>query len=680
MKPSKASSRLWAKSDRGRTDGRWLPLIAHLLDVAACTEAILEWEGKHLKALYATDLGLSAEAVTPWVAALGGLHDLGKAFPGFQLQWTSNGKELGRERLEPGGFTWAVSETEGTPPAHGVVSQYLLKSLLPELGFSKEAARNIADALGAHHGFRASGVDLNEVSRKLGTGLWVTARQWLLEQVLRVTRAADYPAPGVSELSGEAFMRLAGLVSFADWIGSNSKFFPFERSIDDLEVYYDDAVKRANQALEQLGWPKAEPRTLAFNEVFGFPPRSLQTKTIDLLRENHEATLLLIEAPMGEGKTEAALYGHLLLQNGVGHRGFYLALPTQATGNAMFSRTVRFLEKLGFTEPPDLQLVHGAAILDEKYADMKLNVGEPWKPEQQVVAREWFTHKKRALLSPHGVGTIDQALLSVLNVSHQFVRLWGLGNRTVILDEVHAYELYTSTLIERLVSWLRSLGSSVILLSATLPKATRQRLLEAYGGSLPEDDKPYPRITCVSSAGTLVKGLSAKPLAYELHEAPVDIEPLAVFLRELSEGGGAVGCIVNTVDRAQKLYQAVKGLAGTAEVKLFHARFPVKQRKGIEDWVVDHLGKKTQEPRNIILIATQVAEQSLDIDFDVLVSDLAPVDLLLQRAGRLYRHDDPEAFQRQRPPKHDKAHLYVAGLVQNASIPDITTYYWHKVY
>ena len=678
MALSEAAKRLWAKSDRGRSDGHWLPLIAHLLDVAAVTEAIIERE--QLIERYAEDLGLTSESAVPWLTTLVGLHDIGKAFPGFQLQWKRQGRELGRELLERAGFPLPRSITDGAQPAHGVVSHHLLTKLLQRHGLTRRAARDIADALGAHHGFRAKHSELREARYKIGTGLWDEVRSWLCEQVLETNGAIHHPAPSIEELSGQGFMRLAGLTSVADWIGSNVEFFPFERPLDDLAAYYRDARKHARDALELLRWPRLEPKAPAFNELFGFPPRTLQTKTIELAQNLGEPTLLLVEAPMGEGKTEAALYAHLLLQKALGHRGFYLALPTQATGNAMFDRVATFLAKLGFSEPPDLQLIHGAALLDERFQAMKLDVGELRNPEQRVIAREWFTHKKQALLSPHGVGTVDQGLLSVLNVSHQFVRLWGLANRTVIIDEVHAYELYTSTLIERFLMWLRALGSSVILLSATLPSQVRTRLVTAYGGALPADDKPYPRITRVSSQGTRVEALKARKLSYELHEAPLEIEPLAKLLRELSEAGGAVGCIVNTVDRAQKLYSALQELSGEAEVRLFHARYPAKQRKDIEVWAVDTLGKKTAAPRNVILIATQVAEQSLDVDFDVLVSDLAPIDLLIQRAGRLHRHDDPTTFQRPRPAKHDRARLYVSGLAKATPLPDITSYFWHMVY
>lgn len=651
--------------------------------MAACVEAILVNEGDDLLQLYARDLGLELEATASWLAALAGLHDLGKAFPAFQLKWRRDRRERGKELLQAGGLVWHASEILGQAPGHGVVSQVLLETLLVDLGFKEKAAKQIADALGAHHGFRAADTERVAARARKGTGLWEEARRWLLEQVLVCTKAANYPPPPVEGLGGQAFMRLAGLVSFADWIGSNSRWFIFERETENLETFYADAKVRAREALEDIGWPRPEKKHITFEAVFGFAPRQLQSLTVELLGKQTTPALLLIEAPMGEGKTEAALYASRMLQNQVGHRGFYVALPTQATGSAMFERVGKdYLAKLGYSRPPDLQLIHGAALLDKRFAEMRLQVGEEAKPEQSVVAHEWFSHKKQGLLSPHAVGTLDQSLLGALNVGHHFVRLWGLGNRVVVLDEIHAYELYTSKLMERLLAWLLAMNSSVILLSATLPLETRRRLLTAWGAPLPADDAPYPRITLAAEGRAEVRSFETRRLRYTLRQAPLDTAELAEKLVELSQGGGAVGCIVNTVSRAQELYQLVKEkLAGQGNPpRLFHARFPAQKRRDIETWAVQHLGKGNKGKRDCILIATQVAEQSLDVDFDVLVTDLCPVDLLIQRAGRLHRHDDPKTFQRVHRGAHTEPILYISGLTADFAQLDLGRYYWDTVY
>ena len=191
-----------------------------------------------------------------------------------------------------------------------------------------------------------------------------------------------------------------------------------------------------------------------------------------------EPGILLVEAPMGEGKTEAAFYAHLELQRRFGHRGMYVALPTKATGNAMFLRTLKFLRKHGTDRKLDLQLLHGATLLNDTFQNLRLSGIHDPETGGEIRAGEWFTSKKRALLSEYGVGTVDQAILPILPVRHNFVRLWGLANRVVVFDEIHAYDAYTGTLLVHLLRWLLALGSSVVLLSATLPPSIRRKLAD----------------------------------------------------------------------------------------------------------------------------------------------------------------------------------------------------------
>ena len=269
------------------------------------------------------------------------------------------------------------------------------------------------------------------------------------------------------------------------------------------------------------------------------------------------------------------------------------------------------------------------------------------------------------------MGTVDQALLSILPSKHQFVRLWGLGNRVVVLDEVHAYDTYTSGLIESLVRWLRALDSSVVLLSATLPNAKRASLLRAFGAEhIPK--KEYPQITRVlaSDPNPVAETFRAReqPII-NLRAVPIKIEPLAQGALEQARSGGCVACIVNTVQRAQELYQALVGNLDGVDVHLFHARYPLEERLYRERLVKVKFGKKSalgrRRPRKAILVATQVVEQSLDLDFDVMFTDLAPMDLVLQRSGRLYRH----ARRAQERHAHTEPVLWVAGL-EVEGVPD----------
>ena len=291
----------------------------------------------------------------------------------------------------------------------------------------------------------------------------------------------------------------------ADWIGSDEQWFPPSGLPADVEL---DSL--AQRALDDCGWtwPDVQPGK-SFMDLFGKRPYDIQQAVYEAASG---PGLFIIEAPMGQGKTEAAMY--LADHWGVmtGRHGCYFALPTQATSNQMFSRVRRFLEQRYRGPSVDLQLLHGHAALsaefdllrqrgsiakvNEVYDETTANVAEG-----SVQAAEWFTHRKRGLLAPFGVGTVDQALLAVLQTRHVFVRLFGLAHKTLIVDEVHAYDAYMGTLLERLLAWLAAMDTSVVLLSATLPRTKRHSLCKAYGrsGAAESDNEAScPRIAWVA--------------------------------------------------------------------------------------------------------------------------------------------------------------------------------------
>lgn len=643
---SESTRSLWAKS--GEQGNRWHPLILHLLDVAACADAILAREPENTRDRLAAVLGISWELARPWILLLIACHDLGKACPGFQCKWKSlSGLDVGR--------------SPDTSINHAFVSQIELAKLLESLGWPADLADIASDAVGCHHGERASPTTLEHIGwRALGKGEWSDARRELFEALLAVFAPGDPPTK--TQLSGPDFMLLSGLTSFADWVGSNEIWFPFGTpdDCDDLLAWFElRRTKNAEQALNTMGWESrlplaTDPRD--FEEVFGFPPRPLQETIARALADAHQPSIFLVEAPMGEGKTEAAFYAHLELQRRFGHRGLYVALPTKATGNAMFGRTLKFLRSQNCSRLIDMQLLHGGALLNDDFQKLKPNGIHDTKAGGDVRAGEWFTHKKRALLSEYGVGTIDQALLTILPVRHQFVRLWGLANRVIVFDEIHAYDAYTGTLLIHLLRWLLALGSSVLLLSATLPPAIRRKLASLTNAKCPEIEAAYPRLSVYAT------GQDVRQITFEadparrllLHVEPISAE-LPAMLEALDcrliEGGYALA-LVNTVQRAQALYRLYpdgeplmveghpvgKRLEDGSEIYLFHARFPADRRQQREDAVLKVFGATSKRAGRKILIATQVAEQSLDLDFDLIATDLAPIDLLLQRAGRLWRH------------------------------------------
>jgi len=642
--PSRITLTLWAKRNREREE-EFHPLCHHLLDVAQVTSLI--WSERvsgSVRSRFAEELGLREPEAGTWIAYWSGLHDLGKASPAFQ------GKVArGRAQAESVGLEFP--HPAGSAP-HGTLTARELPPLLSQSDgcpapLPSDLAQRLATAVGGHHGVFPRAEELLFADpRSAGGHRWSEVRREIVHLLAGALGLRNLTAP--SGNPGNAFLFfLAGLTSVADWIGSNEAFFPFAAD-HEWNAYLALSRERARTALERLGWsgwtPAPESRT--FLEVFPAcaPARPLQAEAAAAAETLRPPALVLIEAPMGEGKTEAALFIADRLAQARGLAGFYLALPTQATSNQMFGRIVSYLGGRYPGQRLNLQLLHGHALLLDAFRDLRMAAVEDESREGtgHVVAEEWFLARKRGLLGPFGTGTIDQALLAVLQTRHGFVRLFGLAGKTVILDEVHAYDAYMSALIERLVAWLIGLGSTVVLLSATLAGESRRRLLAAAGAESAEP-VPYPSVVVVENGETHVRSFSASSertlgLTWQPREELLDL-----LAGVLSSNGCAVA-ICNTVAAAQQLYLELRRATGAlpgSELLLFHARFPFAERSRIEGRVLDWFGKDGRRPERAVLVATQVVEQSLDIDFDVMVSELAPVDLLLQRAGRLHRHVRP---------------------------------------
>jgi CRISPR-associated endonuclease/helicase Cas3 len=606
----KALANLWAKSPKS-SDSVWHPLILHMLDVAASADAILAREPESTRKRMAAILGMEWGDARAWILLVVACHDLGKACPGFQSKWP--------ELMTLTGLRLPRSPNTGIH--HAFVSQIALTELLNEMGWPEELAELAADAVGCHHGSRASGNAKDKAGGEIYVGRgerveavrahWAQARRSLFKALLDILKPATQPTK--QTLTGPDFMLLAGLTSFADWIGSNEDWLPFGTPEDcgDLKEWFQIRRAHADEALNAIGWEPRTPLSLepkSFGQVFPFPPRPLQQAVADALTDLQTPAILLVEAPMGEGKTEAAFFAHLELQRRFGHRGLYVALPTKATGNAMFKRTLKFLRDQGTDRRLDLQLLHGGALLNDTFQNLKMSGIHDPETGGDIRAGEWFTNKKRALLSEYGVGTVDQALLPILPVRHNFVRLWGLANRVVVFDEIHAYDAYTGTLLVHLLRWLLSLGSSVVLLSATLPPSIRRKLAEVVDADLPEPEVEYPRLSVFCPDEEVhqkhFEADSTRRLKLRLQAIPPELPGMRSALEEHLVNGGMGLALVNTVQRAQDLYRTFpdgepleregqrvgKRLPNGTEVFLFHARFPADRRQKREDHALETFG------------------------------------------------------------------------------------------
>jgi CRISPR-associated endonuclease/helicase Cas3 len=592
---------LWAKSEPRH------PLWKHLLDASAVS---LE-----LPCLPA-EFGFRAEEI----AFLVGLHDIGKADSSFQHQVPAFSEELVRA-----GFR----DTNDARCRHERISARFVRNRLEKEGL-KSLADTVSRAMLAHHGY------WNEAARDVGWEYAEAQNQFwgMLQQALGLKRLSIAGLPDLSAFG----MRLAGHLVLCDWIASNEEFFGDARlkNIDEAGGYFASARQVAREWVSNLGLERDRQPGKAACVVVNARPIQMTLRDSDI-----PTGLVIIEAPMGEGKTEAAW---ILAEKWreKGYHGMYMALPTMATSDSLHGRyRDDYLKKLGRGE--DVKLVHGMAWLrDEKEPNKPSEVGEPG--DDRSLAAAWFRPTRRAMLAAHGVGTVDQAMLAGMNVKFGFLRLYGMADRVLVIDEVHAYDAYMSAIIARLLQWCASLKIPVILLSATLSARQRAAMIDAYGatGGDPGPDAPYPLIT-MAEAGKKARTIpanasSSRTLNVRTHPGLLgDAKETAAKATELVKGGGCCCVIVNTVKRAQAVYTALK--LPENERLLFHARFTASDRQKITEKVLGLFGKEsTSRPKRYVLVATQVVEQSLDVDFDHMVSEVAPIDLLLQRSGRIKRH------------------------------------------
>jgi CRISPR-associated endonuclease/helicase Cas3 len=660
--------KLWGKflpqQNAADEPGTYHSAVFHMFDVGAVAEALLP----DLAGGFASQLGAPTCEVYRWVPFLIAVHDIGKLHPGFQEKiYPARSFVLDQSnlpRIAKGDLHVDGRGSRGFD--HGLQSVLVLERWLKQNGYSAAIANPLARAVGAHHGKFHKGADRREHRTsysKYDAQGWSSIQDlalgWLANQF-----GAVCPLNAAPRNISSLVLALSGFTSLCDWIGSSAEDFPPTGDLVGPLDYCSYSRDRARNAVNRRGFLVREQLRTAFEQnnqcSFArlFPntpsPRPVQEAVMkNVVAKTARPNLMIVEAPMGEGKTEAALWWAAASQSDA-CRGVYLALPTQATSNAMHSRFRKTLEAVcAGGQTPKIHLIHSAASL----VDDRLTPNTRGKEDdaEAIDAEGWFTPRKRTLWATYAVGTIDQALMAALSVKHGFVRLAGLATKAVVIDEVHAYDVYMSTLLERLLRWLAELGTPVALLSATLPSNRRAALVAAYSGIEQKGSGPagYPLLTSVerSEEPTYLEPAASSrssSIQIERRTDPGDdqtaMRELVADLIDRVGNGGCIAWIQNTVDGAQRafiaLQQAMAARNGPSiEIHLFHARFPMADRQRIETDVLERFGPDNPfRPARAIVVATQVIEQSLDLDFDLLVSQFAPIDLLLQRIGRLHRH------------------------------------------
>ena len=573
------------------------------------------------------------------IGALAALHDLGKISPGFQQKCDAWLEENVLVKTARNGCWDTSMESD-----HGKVSHAAIQIFLLEIGVDRTTAKFVSTVLGAHHG---------RLNRPNDHGYRPQGRMsdsdsqidWDVARTVTAQKIWDYFKVNDTSLelndSSPSLWWLAGLTSVADWIGSDERFFSPEG-----RTGVEDSPSLARNALDAIGFRKMEfARNLSFHDLFheaekpevAWKPNDMQRKTFAAVRE---PGVYVIEAPMGMGKTEAALWAaYQLLVSGKA-KGIYFALPTQATSNRMHVRMNEFVRRISST-PNETRLIHGNSwLMDQTVGLSPVATSHGTTNDDARTGRDWFASTKRALIAPFGVGTIDQTLLGVVAARHFFVRHFALAGKVVILDEIHSYDVYTGTLIDKLITTLEALGCTVIILSATLTGRRRGKIVSCMEDPQGEAELPYPLITGRKEGRALEPVAITPPAPRTIKVDFISNENAAKEAIMVAHNGGAVLWICNTVNTAQEEYQKFKGLTQVDfPVGLLHSRFPFWRREAIENEWMERFGKSGTSRCGSILISTQIVEQSVDLDADLMITELAPTDMLLQRIGRLWRHE-----------------------------------------
>jgi CRISPR-associated endonuclease/helicase Cas3 len=672
--------RLWGKSRGLGDDGRY-PLVCHLLDAGAAARRL--WDGyvpAGLREFIADGFGVTAghagQLITLWAA----LHDIGKLSPEFQA-------------LDSKADLSGYLSGKGQRPGHDLAGHKWLQSALPGLGYLADGRDGpgflVPQLLGGHHGiFHRGGEGVPGRSPLTAFGFrddaWERQRRATLGAVRRI---AGSPGPP-PDSSPQAAVLACAIIVLADWLVSQEAHLrsrmdqlPARGTDSELRGHFARSLAISADLVQAAGLTPMRARPGSFAESFPYlpEPNELQRSVAEQLPALARGPgLLLVTAPPGLGKTETGLFAARVMGEAAGRPGMYIALPTTATADQMYLRVRGYLETQA-EAASSLMLLHGMAWLNPGYSPetdpVQVLTGDGHEGDP-FAAADWLRGRWRGMCGAWAVGTIDQALMAVLTSRYNALRLFGLAGKTVIVDEVHACDPYMQGLLLQLLRWLGSFGAPVVLLSATLTGRAAAALVTAYleGAGHRRRARHFPGravapgypgwLYADAAAGTVtnvpVPLPPAKPLKVSAREisscpgpggrAAADRGPaLRSELAPLVRSGGCALVICTTVDEAQQTFCQLRDWFGELsadgvtppELELLHARYPAWQREQISRRVMDRYGKneKDSRPRAAVLVATAIVEQSLDLDFDLIVSDLAPIALLLQRAGRCWRHE-----------------------------------------
>ncbi len=628
----------------------WLPFKVHSYDTANIIERLFyKWIPESLRIYISEKLSPNSskdncqEIAVNFCRLMALLHDMGKLTPAFQSKISSNIYGYSDKLKSMGINIEGLKEVSHSP--HNLAGQ----AILEDCGFPKE----ISVIAGSHHGrcvhnvseqleiYKSNYFGYKNANEKLWRNIW---KYWI-NISLKETGFENIeciPKPDV-----KIQMLITGLLIMSDWIASNTEYFPYidiDTSLNDEQIY-----QRLKYAWKVLSFPESwsDIDTINnsdefFKKRFNYAPNDIQKDIMETVRFSRGNGIYIIESPMGTGKTETALAVSEIIASFSGAGGIYFGLPTQATANGIFGRIKKWAESFDDGKH-SIRLVHGMTELNNEYQEIFHGKAVD-SGDENLIVHEWFEGRKQALLSDFVIATVDQFLLASLKQKHVMLRHLGLAGKIVIIDECHAYDAYMNVYLDHTLRWLGEYKVPVIILSATLPPERRNELVKAYTGKKTPDtseNMDYPVLTWTDSEEIHQKALKNNISDKHIKIGEIKESELIFNLSDKLSDGACASVIVNSVSYAQKLALYIENQMPEYHVICFHSRFTASDRADIEKTLLSLTGKNSDSAGRdrLIVVGTQVLEQSLDIDFDYMITEICPMDLLLQRSGRLQRHE-----------------------------------------
>lgn len=693
------TKKVWAKIDRDSINNEWLSLFQHSEDTYHASSYV--WDhflDKYTKRFLAKEMNVDEESARTLFMFLAAIHDNGKATPAFQSQGYFNNQIM---KMINSNFGEIGKGMKSSILRHEISSQKELSDFLVEkTNINTKESLTISTCIGGHHGvFNDFTLDqlrngALEYYYDNENKQWAQARKELIEHFYLTSGFNEVVHEYENGIPKSAQSILTGLVIMSDWIASNNQYFP-------LTITGQNTLSgntRYERALEQIALPspwkyKKDEHVNNEDDLFvnrfnlpqGASMRPVQKLMVDIANKTNEPSLIILEAPMGVGKTEASLLAAEIIAKKHNHGGIMFAMPTMATTNGIFPRVKNWLEN-STSGNENILLKHSKVHLNDDFNDIKWNdhneICEHDDDNREklgsVSVHDWF-QGKRSVLSPFLVTTIDNFLFAALIQKHYVLKHLGLIGKVIIIDEVHAADPYMQTFLSRAIEWAGYFGITVILLSATLPTSQKRMLLDSYkrkntGVSIINNEdtskmtnrerrnlarmkamKPkveesnvnieYPLITTMSIDGVEKSHHLSNDEKQQdtVNNVKLIDEQDPMFINDLLKNkDGNTAIIVNTVKESQNIYEQLKNDPDFRdfEITLFHSRFIAQDRANKEKELLEKFGPNSKKrPKRSITVATQVIEQSLDLDFDFMISEIAPIDSILQRTGRLHRHN-----------------------------------------